>query len=324
MCMVATYKGKEHFFGRNLDLEVSFGQRVVVTPRDYEFRYRNGILDRGHYAMIGMALVSDDYPLYFEATNEKGLSIAGLNFPGNAHYFGHVKGKDNVASFEFIPWVLGRCKDLDEARSLIKGVNITDSSFNDSMHPSPLHWMVSDRNGSIVVEQTVSGLHMYDDPVGIMTNNPEFPYHMLNLANHMGSTSKVLKNRLCPGIELQQYSRGMGSIGIPGDLSSASRFVKATFTKMNSKSPNTEDGELTQFFHIMDSVQQQMGCCDLGDGKYEYTVYTSCCNTDRGIYYYRTYGNSQISGVDMHHVNLDSDRLHQFPVIEGQHILIQN
>ena len=143
MCMVATYKGKEHFFGRNLDLEVSFGQRVVVTPRDYEFRYRNGILDRGHYAMIGMALVSDDYPLYFEATNEKGLSIAGLNFPGNAHYFGHVKGKDNVASFEFIPWVLGRCKDLDEARSLIKGINITDSSFNDSMHPSPLHWMVS-------------------------------------------------------------------------------------------------------------------------------------------------------------------------------------
>ena len=116
----------------------------------------------------------------------------------------------------------------------------------------------------------------------------------------------------------------MGSIGIPGDLSSASRFVKSVFTKMNSRSPNTEDGDLTQFFHIMDSVQQQLGCCDLGNGKYEYTIYTSCCNTDRGIYYYRTYGNSQISGVDMHHVNLDSDRLHQFPVIEGQHILIQN
>ena len=324
MCMVASYKGKEHFFGRNLDLEVSYGQKIVVTPRNYEFRYRNGILDRGHYAMIGMAAVSDDYPLYFDATNERGLSMAGLNFPGYAHYHDVMKNKDNVAPFEFIPWVLGRCKDLDEARSLINSTNIVDRDFSEDLPNSPLHWMVSDKSGSIVVESTKCGMNVYENPIGVMTNSPPFPYHLIRLADHMGSSAKVPKNRLSSDVELAQYSRGMGSIGIPGDLSSVSRFVKAAFTRLNSVSPRSDDGDMTQFFHIMDSVQQQNGCCDLGNGKYEYTIYTSCCDTGRGIYYYRTYGNSQICGVDMHHVDLDSERLRQFPMVEGQHIMMQN
>ena len=324
MCMAATYKRKYHYFGRNLDYEISYGECVVVTPRNFVLEYRNGIVDRTHLAIIGMASVIDGHPLYFDGTNENGLSMAGLNFPGNAYYSPRRGDASDIASFEFIPWILGRCSNVTEARKEIESINLTDECFREDLPPTPLHWIVSDRDSSITVEFMKDGLHIYDNEVGILTNNPPFPYHMFNLANHMGASPKDPENRISDTVMMDRYSRGMGSMGIPGDLSSASRFVKAAFTKLNSVSDDTDEGCMTQFFHIMDSVQQQRGCCDVGDGKYEITLYTSCCNTDTGVYYYRTYGNSQICGVDMHHTDLDGGELYKFPIVEGQHVMMLN
>ena len=116
----------------------------------------------------------------------------------------------------------------------------------------------------------------------------------------------------------------MGAMGMPGDLSSASRFVKAAFTRMNSVSGNSEEESVSQFFHILGSVEQQRGCVCLGEGKYEITVYSSCCNMDRGIYYYRTYENSQITAVDMHKEATDGKALIRYPMIKEQQIRYQN
>ena len=120
------------------------------------------------------------------------------------------------------------------------------------------------------------------------------------------------------------YSRGMGAIGLPGDLSSQSRFVRATFVKTNSLSGETESESVSQFFHILGAVEQQKGCCEVTDGKFEYTIYTSCCNGDKGIYYYTAYENHQITGVDMNKENLNSDKLICYPLIQGEQIKIQN
>lgn len=324
MCTAASYLDRYHYFGRNLDLEVSYGQTIVVTPRRMPLPYRCQLTDDNHLAMIGMGIVVNGYPLYFDATNEEGLSMAGLNFPGNAHYNDEQAGKHNITPFEFIPWVLGRCSDVKSARDLIADTNLIDMPFSDTLPLSPLHWMVSDRKGSIVVEQTHSGMHVYDDPVGILTNNPPFPYHMLNLADHMGVSAKVAENRISPEVDLKAYSRGMGGIGLPGDLSSSSRFVRASFTKLNSLPGMTDMDGITQFFHILDSVKQTKGCCDLGNGKYEYTIYSSCCNTDQGVYYCKTYGNNHIVGVDMHDTDLYSTRPHMFPLPLDQHPLMLN
>lgn len=324
MCTAATYTGADHYFGRNLDLELSYNETVTVTPRNFPLKFRQENDLDSHYALIGMATVAAGYPLYYDATNERGLSMAGLNFPGNADYKKPAGGFDNIASFEFIPWILGQCADVAEARVLLDRINITDDKFSEQLPPSPLHWMISDRNESVTVEQTTEGLNVYDNPVGVMTNNPEFPFQMFTLDNYRRVSAKPVEATFAPDIELNEYSRGMGSMGIPGDLSSNSRFVKAVFTKLNAPKMDTENTSISQFFHILGSVEQQKGCCDVGNGKFEFTIYSSCCNMDRGIYYYRTYDNSQITAVDMHRENLDSSGLKSYKLVEEQQILEQN
>lgn len=103
MCTAVTYQTKDFYFGRTLDYELSYGEEIVITPRNYVFHFRDMGAIRKHYAMIGTAHVQNQYPLYYDAVNEKGLGMAGLNFVGNAHYGERVQGKDNVATFEFIP-----------------------------------------------------------------------------------------------------------------------------------------------------------------------------------------------------------------------------
>lgn len=323
MCTAVTYKTADHYFGRNLDYEFAYHQTVTVTPRKFPFRFRRKDTMREHYAMIGMAFVQEDYPLYYDATNEKGLSMAGLNFPGNAVYQSEAPEKDNITPFEFIPWLLGQCATVGEAREKLARLNLLNEDFSPQLPLSPLHWMIADRDECIVVESVRDGLKVYDDPAGVLTNNPCFDYHMTNLTNYMSLSPADPENLFSDKLGLAPYSRGMGGLGLPGDLSSASRFVKAAFTRLNSRSGTSESESLSQFFHILGSVAQQRGCCKVEHG-YEYTIYSSCCNTDKGIYYYTTYENSQITGVDMHRENLDGAELVSYPLIEGQQLRLQN
>ena len=320
MCTAITYKTKNHYFGRNLDLEFSYQETVTITPRNYPFVFHKvKNLDR-HYAMIGMAYVVDGYPLYYDATNERGLSMAGLNFPGNAEYTSNMEGKENVAPFELIPWILGQCSAIDEVKKLLERINLVQINFSEELPLSPLHWLVADRENSMTIECTKMGLKVYDNPVGVLTNNPPFDMQMFNLINYLHLSVETPKNCFSEKLHLTPYSRGMGAMGLPGDLSSSSRFVKAAFTKMNSISGDSESESISQFFHILGSVAQQRGCVHLDGDKYEITIYSSCCNTDKGVYYYTTYENSQITAVDMHKEDLEGKEVIAYPLVKGQQI----
>lgn len=324
MCTAATYKTKDFYFGRTLDYEFSYGDEVTVMPRNYPINFRAaGGLEK-HYAIIGMAHVAGGYPLFYDAINEKGLGMAGLNFVGNAFYRDEAEGKDNVAQFEFIPWILARCATLDEARAFLEKVNITNTPFSDKLPTAQLHWIIADRNGAITVESVKEGIKIYDNPVGVLTNNPPFDEQLFRLNDYMHLSPKSPQNLFSDKLELKTYSRGMGALGLPGDLSSQSRFIRVAFTKMNSVSGSSESESVSQFFHILGSVDQQRGCCELDGGKYEITLYTSCCNADKGIYYYTAYENHQITAVDMHRENLDGTSLSRYPLITGEQIKMQN
>ena len=313
MCTAISYKSNNAYFGRNLDLERGYGESIVIMPRRFEFTMRYTKPLANHYAMIGMATVVGELPLYYDATNEKGLSMAGLNFPGNAVYYDYEPDRDNVAPFEFIPWILGQCASVAEAKQLISRMNLVNISFSEQLPVSPLHWMISDKESSIVVESMADGLRIYDNPFEVLTNNPPFDYHRINLSNYMALHTGPADNRLGEDAPLQNYSLGMGAIGLPGDFSSASRFVKAFFVKENSVCAENEKDSVNQFFHILNSVAMPKGCVWTKNG-FEYTRYSSCCNVDKGIYYYTTYNNLEVSSVCMYDVDIEQSCLYRYEV----------
>lgn len=324
MCTAATYKTKDFYFGRTLDYEHSFTEEVTVTPRNFPLAFRDAGLLESHYAILGMALVKKNYPLYFDGINEKGLAMAGLNFVGYADYQAPAEQGDNIAQFEFVPWILAQCATVKEARDRIARMRLTDVAFSRKLPPAQLHWIIADRNEAITVEAVTGGIRVYPNPVGVLTNNPPFHQQMLHLSNYMQLSSRPPQNHFSDRLHLRPYSRGMGALGLPGDLSSQSRFVRAAFVKMNSVSGAGEEESVSQFFHILNSVDQPRGCCQVAEGKFETTIYTSCCNACKGIYYYTTYDNHQITAVHMHKEDLDGGALVRYPLIDREQIACQN
>ena len=324
MCTAAAYKTSGLYFGRTLDYEMSYGEEIAVLPRRFPLVFRGGAALDAHYAMTGMAHVADGYPLWYDAMNEKGLCMAGLNFVGNAVYAEPGRGARDIAQFEFIPWVLGQCASAAEARALLAETNLTGTPFSASLPAAQLHWLLADGEECLTVESTADGLHVYDNPAGVLTNNPPFPQQLFRLNDYAALSSRQPENRFSGALPLQAYSRGMGALGLPGDLSSGSRFVRAAFTLANSVSGPSETESVSQFFHILGTVEQVRGCCEVTPGKHEITLYTSCCCAASGIYYYTTYENRRIRAVDMHRCDLDTAALARFPLRTEEDILFRN
>lgn len=324
MCTAATYRTDDFYMGRTLDYEFSYGEEITVMPRNFPLSFRHGGGTDRHYAIIGMAHVVDGYPMYYDAVNEKGLGMAGLNFAASARYSEPEDGKQNVAQFEFIPWVLSQFASLGQARSAIEKINLVGTTYDSRYPAAKMHWIIADKSGAITVEPTEGGLKIYDNAPGVLTNEPPFDMQLFNLNNYMRLSPKQPENSFSDALDLGTYSRGMGGLGLPGDLSSMSRFVRAAFTKLNSLSGSGEAESVGQFFHILGSVEQVRGCCEVAQDKYEITIYTSCFNADKGVYYYTTYNNRRITAVDMHRENLDSDSLARYPMLDKEDVLRQN
>lgn len=323
MCTAVLFHTNDHYFGRTLDVECSYGEELAVLPRRMPLAFRGGRRLETHFAILGMAMVVEGQPLFFDGVNEAGVAMAGLNFAGNACYFPRKEERENVPPFELIPWVLSQCGSVQEAKKRLQEINLWDLPFSDALPLSPLHWMIADKHASIVVESLKAGLKIYDNPLGVMTNNPPFDYHLTHLADFMQLSHLPSENRL--GAEgVKAYSRGMGAMGLPGDWSSASRFVRAAFVKGKAACEKGEAERVRQFFHIMGTVEQVKGCVQLEDGRNELTDYSACMNLEKGIYYYTTYENGGISAVEMHRCNLEGKELIPFPLRRKTEIYCQN
>lgn len=323
MCTALSFHGCGHFFGRTLDLEYSYNESVTLTPRNFPLVFRRCPPLDAHYAILGVAHVAQGFPLYYDAVNEKGLAMAALNFPRSACYQPVLPRKENVAAFELIGWVLSQCASVEQARGLLERTGVTGEDFNRQLPCTPLHWLIADSRRCLVAEPLEGGLRLYDDPVGVLTNEPAFEFQLFALNNHLSVSPMPAENRFSPYLGLTPYSRGMGGLGLPGDFSSQSRFVRAAFAAQNSRRPGTPVESITQFFHILGCVEQPKGCVRVPGGDV-ITVYTSCCDTGRGIYYYTTQENRQITGFDMHRENVDGTALVSRPLVRCQHLHMEN
>ncbi len=325
MCTSIAMKTRDFYFGRTMDIEYSFNESVVFTPRNYPLPFRrDGILDR-HYAILGMATVKEGYPLYADAMNERGLCIAGLNFPDNAYYPDKAEGDGHsISPFELILWILGKCATVAETKKLLSTTRLVNIPFSQDIPVTPLHWHIADRDTSIVLENTREGMQLYDNPVGVLTNNPGFGFQTTNLCQYMNLVTGSPKNCFSSISSLVPFGQGLGCFGLPGDFSPASRFVKAAYLSLNSVCDDDEMSSVAQLFHILDSVSLVKGSVITTNDLCDVTTYACCMNATNGVYYYKTYHNSQFTAVGMQRENLESDLLQSYPLSLTQQIAWAN
>lgn len=305
MCTAVSVFEGYYLFGRTLDWTESFGERIIVTPRNRLLEFREGGKMSKHYAVIGMGIEKSDYPLYFDAFNEKGVCMAGLNFPKYAVYESRAVAEHKIASFELIPWILGQCPSVDAAEQLLKSTAVTDAAFDSEFTPSPLHWIISDNTRCVTVEPVSGGIKVFENSVGVLTNSPPFDYQMTNLSNYY-----ALGNSERPSgfYSEKPCGFGTGALGLPGDMSSVSRFVRTAFNKIMAEPCFDRKESINRFFHILGSVTQIKGCVK-AENKNEYSVYTSCFDTENGVYHYKTYDDGTLHSVALNDFPLDGREL---------------
>lgn len=328
MCTSFSIQSKmgHNFFGRNLDLAYSVNESPIIIPRNYELEdkvTRDRV--RNKRAIIGMGTVIDHHPSMIDAMNEDGLVCAGLNFEGFAYFEEKpVQGKTNITPYDFIYWTVSNFETINEVKAAISNLELVDVPLNDKTPVPTLHWMITDKTGeSIVVEKTKENLEVFNNPVGVMTNQPTFDWHLMNLNRYLYVKPKQPKPVKWSDMELNMRGVGAGTLGLPGDSHSISRFVKIAYAR--SHMPDIEDdlSAVTQCFHMLDYVKMVKAGV-ITEGLEEKTTYSICMDQENGILYYKNYGNNRINAVNMHSEELDKDELIILPYQTDQDINFQN
>ena len=310
-----------------MDLAYDFNQSVLIIPRNHQFKDKvTKDMVKTKYAIIGIGAIIDNHPAIADAMNEKGLACAGLNFDGYSYVEEEiVPGKKNIAPYDFIHWVLANHETVDEVKDAIKDLELVKVPINEKTPLPTLHWMIVDKTGkSIVVENTKEKFAVHDNTVGVMTNNPTFDWHITNLNEYMYITPNHPKDVKWSNQELTPLGVGAGTLGIPGDFESVSRFVRIAYIRAHMPSIENDTTAVTQFFHMLDYVKMVKGGVITRDGMEDLTRYSSCMDQEKGIYYYRNYNNNRINAIDMHKEDLDATEIKVFPYLETQDINYQN
>lgn len=323
MCTCINIIGRGGFFGRTLDLDYSFNEKVIITPRNYQIDFKCDKSITSHCAIIGIGTIVENFPLYAEASNEHGLSIAYLNFKGLAKYNEIKKDKLNLAIYEVGLFFLSKYENVNQIKDEIIKLNIISVPYNENTQLTDLHIMIADKKESIVIEQTTSGLKVYENRYNVLTNNPEFSFHKNNLSRYMGLSNLSPTNNINKCVDFNIYSLGLGGIGLPGDYSSPSRFVRAFFNKSNTIFDDDEQKDVYTFFKLLDSVSIIKGLVKVKDS-YHYTIYSSCFSYQSKVFYYKKYNSNKIYKIDMLKKDLTQKKLIEMNLNESIEFTEQN
>lgn len=295
------------YFGRNLDWSVGYGQKIVVTPKGYRYDSAFNGTQSPKHAVIGMGIIEENTPLYFDCANEAGLAIAGLNFPGYAEYEPDQKeGKTNVAAYEFPLWVAMNFTTVDEAEKALKDVAIVARPINDKYPVSLLHWIIGDKDRSIVVEYTKNGLEIFKNDVDVLTNQPGYGWHQENLRNYMNLASPEPKRVKWGKAEMTAFGSGSLMRGLPGDYYSPSRFVRVAYLNTHYPVKSTEEENVSRLFHTLAGVAMIDGAAAMGSGDFEKTVYTGGFSAATNTYYWNTYEDPAIKKAALSDYDLNA------------------
>ncbi len=316
MCTALTLKttDEKYLFGRNMDLEYNFNQRIIFIPRNYKVENKEtNTVNINKYAILGMGTIFNNYPTFSDVMNEKGLACAGLNFPNYASYpKKEESNKLNIHVYNILLWLVSNYDSIKNLRKDLENLLLVDIPISKNVPSATLHFIVTDKTGeTIVLEQTKEGMKIHENNVGVLTNSPTFDYHMMNLSNYTNLGYEHSETITLSNNEIIPHGQGNSLLGIPGDVTPASRFVRTVVLK-DATLKNSKNINIPQFFHILNGVSMVDGSVITKQGLNDITQYTSCMNLNDGIYYYNTYQNYTIMSIDMHKEDLDGKEIKEY------------
>ncbi|GAA3650036.1 choloylglycine hydrolase family protein [Asaccharospora irregularis] len=301
MCTAITLQSMqgENFFGRTMDFSHPIEPGIYIIPKNY--KWRSLITPKKYvdsYSFICMGQETDGMLGFFDGVNEQGFAAAVLYFAGCAYYDLPVDNKEQIASLDFLHYILGRCSCVDDLKSLLKNVRIVGIQDPVTKTSAPLHWIATDKSGKcVVIEQTKTGLEVINNPIGVMANSPGFNWHMTNLRNYIDVSVNQPKEVYWGNVSLTPFGQGGGTLHLPGGFTSPERFVRTAFIKTHVTIPKTKSQTLMTCFNIMNGVFIPKGIVITDKGSDDYTKYISFMNTNTCEYYFKTYENNQIIKV---------------------------
>jgi choloylglycine hydrolase len=316
-CTGITIKPKDGsiIFARTMEFAADPLSNIIVVPRGQEYvgsapGDKKGLRWKNKYGIVGMN--GFDLPVIADGLNEKGLHVGIFYFPGYAKYQA-VTEKDTphaLGPVELPSYLLGTCATADEAVDAAKKVKVGAVVFKEFGFVPPFHYIVTDSSGKSVVLEHVDGqLKIHQNPFGVMSNSPTFDWHMTNLSNYVTMSAKNVEKIDLAGKEIKGLGQGSGMLGLPGDFTPPSRFVRAVaFSKTALPVEKAKDGVL-QAFHLLNQFDIPKGAArgiEHGKEVSDYTIWTCAADLKNLRYYYRTYDNSRIRMVDLKAVDFDA------------------
>ncbi|MGF1777595.1 linear amide C-N hydrolase [Vibrio nomapromontoriensis] len=312
--------------------ESNLNSRLIVSPRDYAFTstmpdQQAGLTWRSRYGFVGIS-VSDDR-FIGEGVNEAGLNAGLFYFKGYGSLtpFDPNHVKNNITDMDFVRWMLSNFKTVEEVKAALNTINIVTVYLDKDGQPSPTaHWRVTDKSGkSIVIEIMNQGeINIYDNNVGVLTNSPTFPWHVTNLNNYVNLQPGSSAPRQFGDAKATSFGIGTGFLGLPGDITPPSRFVRAAFYVSTAPASKTADQAISQAFHILNNFDIPIGSEFNNEHRAHIpdlpsaTQWTSAIDQSNGFLYYKTMYDSQIKKVDVNSIDFNTENEKAYPLDNGQ------
>lgn len=306
MCTAFSINKYKHYFARSLDLEYNYNEQIIIIPRNYNLQYKYNKSNNNHFSFFGIGIIENNYPLLYDGCNEKGLCIAGLNLPKSTIYNSYSTDKINICSFEIIPYILSNCINCNDTKQLLNKINITNDCFNNYYNTAKLHFLISDGKSSFVLEIINKKIIILDNPYNVLTNEPNFSFHLDNIKYYEIINNQVIDNK------------GSQMLGMPGDNLSKSRFIRAYYA---SKYFIFNENNISELFNIFNIVFEINGLSKISKNNYYKTIYISIYNSIDKICYIKSYNCSNIIKINLFDFNIDSTSLTSYTIYHKEKLI---
>lgn len=328
MCTSLTLASSQghYFLARTMDFDFELQGKPTYIPRHYQFNSDLGHTYTAQYGFLGTGRNIGEYIL-IDGVNEHGLSGAALYFNESVYQTSEnaAPGQVNLASHEVLNWILGNCRNINDLVEQLPRLNIVGAKNHLLQIVVPLHWIITDQTGHcVVLEARADGLKLLENPVGVMTNSPEFEWHLKNLSNYNHLQPEPHQQRQYGALKVKDFGPGAGALGLPGDYSSPSRFVRASFLRNYTVQQENDQATLNAMIHLLNNVDIVKGVKVMANGVVEYTQYRAYYSLSTHTYYIQPYQDQNLYEVKLTEALLQETQPQSFELPQAQTSVVLN